>query len=57
MTTNDKPADMTEYMLSRRRALIGQAKALAEQRAAILQEVSWITKNVPTQNEDKQGEG
>ena len=40
-------ANMThfnEYLVNRRRALLGQAKALDAQRAAILQEAEWIAK-------------
>lgn len=40
-------ADVTqfhEYLVTRRRALLGQAKALDQQRAAVLQEAEWIAK-------------
>lgn len=43
--TMASPERLDEYLQTRRRALIGQVKALEAQRAAILQEVSWITKN------------
>jgi hypothetical protein len=36
------PVFQIEYLMQRRRALLSQAKALAEQRAAILMEVRYI---------------
>ena len=37
-------AQFHEYLVAHRRSLLGQAKALEQQRAAVLQEADWIAK-------------